>query len=299
MKKEQLRQEAIQRFGENFINELQGPALELIEIANKTQQAIRIRAKLIDRLSKVCELISDRLKNKKPGSELINIDRSMVNFLGATLDREEEFIDVVRKGSKRALKLLKRMPGLIEETNIEPNQKKLIIEVVLNFQESMRFAKNILKDLEYRIKLGRRMLNNRFGTESYRIEDARDFIDSFGREKELDERLSKKLKGELNKVYSPLNKFLVACTQGAMGIAASAAGLVVLNTGSWWYSEGIRKLMKQDPVAYIDSFKDPGYLFIMALMAVASIVFAIAASSDDSVLKELEIEKNMFKILKK
>ena len=57
--------------------------------------------------------------------------------------------------------------------------------------------------------------------------------------------------------------------------------------------EGFRALMKENPISYIDSFKDPGYLLIMALMAVLSIVIGLQASSNDSLLKEYEIEKNL------
>ena len=290
-----------EQFGASFFERLQGDAVNLGTVLEKVQQALRIRSKIIERMDLIISELKSNLQKEKfpdfPGMGLVSVNKRLNQSLVMALEKEEKFIEIVKRGSKLALATLKKTLKLIEKSDLPSEEKIRIEEIILNLIESMRFIKINMRHIGDRVKYGKKMAEKNYGEENGNIFYSRvlvqSFVDTFDEERQLDERLAKKLRGELRKVYTPLNRFLQICKQGLYGEIAAAAAVVAMNT--YLYSqERIASILLDKPIRpFLEYVKEPGSLLVFVAGSAVCITLAILAGSDDSVLREGEIERKL------
>jgi len=122
-----------EQFGASFFERLQGDAVNLGTVLEKVQQALRIRSKIIERMDLIISELKSNLQKEKfpdfPGMGLVSVNKRLNQSLVMALEKEEKFIEIVKRGSKLALATLKKTLKLIA-TTIIPYYKTTVINTL-------------------------------------------------------------------------------------------------------------------------------------------------------------------------
>ena len=165
------------------ISRAQALAEQLQQVRDKTDQALRIRKKLIGRISQACTILEKEPYNRRAQQVLIN-----------NLDREKRFLDIMRRGHKKGISILKKIRrkiGRIKNPRYIPIKDETI-DMISNLIDSMRFVHKKVKVIEIRVKKGE-ILAKRLAEKRTSTKQLRKFIDTLEEERELDQELAARL----------------------------------------------------------------------------------------------------------
>ena len=166
--------------------------IEIDKINSKVAQAFRIRGKILNRILESCQTLEQN-----------PIDDTAKRILVTSLSREAHFLDIIKKGGKETVSILKRSLSEIKKIKGESDAKKELIEIILTLIDVMSFTSRKVRLIELRVWLGSKLENKEhilFGGKIYSKRRLRCFINSLEEETNLDAELSLRLQGELEKL---------------------------------------------------------------------------------------------------
>jgi hypothetical protein len=187
-------------------------AEELQKISLKVEQAVRIRQKLVNRISDACK----RLKVNPA-------DKSAREDLAASLKKEREFIKIIRKGAAQTPAILKKIKKSLKKTFAPQEQKQKLENIILNILDMFKFLKRNLGYVEDRIKFGEKLVSK--DTAGEKLDE---FIKDLNDEKAIEEELGKRLRGEVERIW-PTYKAVA----GALGVGVTGSILTPMLAGAF------------------------------------------------------------------
>ncbi len=185
---------------------------QLQEIKRKTEVAMEWRRRILIRISQAVSALKQDPSNKESREGIVT-----------ALEREEQFLEMVRKGTKEGIKILNRTRNVLKKAKMNELEKAQMLQLLQFLIDAMKFAKSKIKTLEKRIEKGE-MLE--------RVDYAGKYLDGFlqtlDEESSIDEELALILEGKSEKVRSKLNilKYMLR-----KDILAKGAGTAVIDTG--------------------------------------------------------------------
>ncbi|MBU0627838.1 MAG: hypothetical protein KKC75_01505 [Nanoarchaeota archaeon] len=198
---------------------------EIDKINSKVSQAVRIRNKLLMSILEFCQTLEQN-----------PVDEAARRGLITNISREEHFLDIIKKGSKETVSILKRSLSEIKKVKEKSEAKDLLIEIILNLIDAMRFTSKKIHLIEQRVWLGRKLETRRyvlFGGKIYSKRRLMWFINSLEEEKDLDAELSLRLEGKLEKLLPNFHRLK---RELKMAIPVGLIGGAIAGGTVWGYT---------------------------------------------------------------
>ena len=199
------------------IDKLKSINQQVIKIQAKLYQALGLRQKIFKKIAQASELLKQNPNNAKARSSLV-----------ICLGREAKFLDIVRRGSKEGISILKDTSKQLKGVEGEPSDKEILSNVILNLIDAMRFAKRKTKVIEKRALQGEKLESR-----DYANKYIDRFLDTLKEEEELDEEIAQRLSGVLKRIVPPLRALALKSGLGTIGSALGAFGGVVPASLMW------------------------------------------------------------------
>ena len=130
-------------FRRSTVRDLETLSKELQVIKRKTDVAVKWRRRILERISEVIEIL-----RQNPG------DKDTRKRLVKALDRERQFLDMVRNGTKNTISILEVTLKELKKAQIDSQIKNQLLQTVQYLIDAMQFAKGKIKVIEKRIKKG-------------------------------------------------------------------------------------------------------------------------------------------------
>lgn len=185
---------------------------QLQEIKRKTEVAMWLRRRILIRVSQAVSSLKQNPGSKEAREGIVK-----------ALEREEQFLDMVRKGTKESIKILSLTKNKLKKAKMNELEKAQMLQLLQFLIDAMEFAKSKIKTLEKRIEKGE-MLE--------RVDYAGKYLDEFlqtlDEESSIDKELALILEGKSEKVRSKFNilKYMLR-----KDILAKGAGAAAIETG--------------------------------------------------------------------
>jgi hypothetical protein len=248
----------------------------------KIAQALRIRNKILDRIKNACDALLKNPSDKKARDSL------MIN-----LDRERNFLDIIKRGSKKAissLKEIKKKLSVIEG----PKKVKATMETLIdNLIDSMWFTQKKIRIISKRVRQGEKL-----EYKDYADKHINNFLVTLEEEKQLDLEIVARLKGDLPKIITPLQA--MAERLGIAGASAMFGGFLIGGL--------VTRMVQADQMSQFQKVLDtkaaswasvPLATSVLTLFIGATFVLGWLGGIAYSAEKEKEIESEVKKILAK
>jgi len=169
--------------------ELQVLYKDIRQINNKTNQAIRIRGKILQRINQACQVLKQNPSDERSRRSLV-----------INLERERGFLDIVRKGIKNGIKVLKATLR-ISKRYLDGDVKNEMLQMLQLLLDTMEFAKGKVKAIEKRIKKGEKLEKK-----DYAGQHLNEFMETLREEEAIDREIDLRLRGESNFMETRIEK---------------------------------------------------------------------------------------------
>ena len=115
---------------------------DIVFIQKKISQAVRIRGKILERISRACTALQTDPSNEAARRSLI-----------INLERERKFLDIVREGSKGGVEILNATLSELKKIEAEPNVKSQMAQLIQFLIDAMEYTKGKIKVIEKRMSI--------------------------------------------------------------------------------------------------------------------------------------------------